>query len=653
LETTSKLSATQNAKRRIAVPPRAGFWALALLLGAAHIGLVNYFMPIGSVLSNEPLHGIDYDLHIGQVFRVAESLDRWGKSWLYDVQLLAGQPEGTITDSGSKGWELWTFALCKMGVPRAIAFNSFVLLVMWSCPLLIFLSAHCFELSKLASLLAAAMASTLWFFDSHLHWVWFVGMISWCGASCLALLVLGLFQLWLRDRRPSHAVLTGGLLGLTLLVHPYAFFVLVLPMAATYTKTFARLRLIDHLTVLAMAVFTIAVNAYWLDNAIAHFHYILDSAVYAQASPKYLLCDLFDVLCSGSDTGLIGTRAGFRFLYLALAIAGLCMWRRERDARWLPVLCGILPLYGVAYFGGCLPGMQQTQPYRQVTPAMLFCTLPAAAFVTRIVASRALAESPRALRLATWAALFVLMQQLLASQVLYFFPGLIAEPEGHTDRTRSSVSEYGYPWRSNTPSQVLYRVPHSNVLEYGAGTVVRWLTTHVPRGARMLVEGSVLGERLAWHSGFEVLGGFFERNVQHVDANYFRAHRALAVNPPELAHYLQTFAVEWVVKDHPDFERLTDLLQRVAIVAGRHIYRTRFRVDRVLHGGGTVSATENRIEVRDSAGDEAMLLAYHWHEALRCTPNCRVERARIDIDRVGFIRVPAPHPADLVVWNGY
>jgi hypothetical protein len=30
-----------------------------------------------------------------------------------------------------------------------------------------------------------------------------------------------------------------------------------------------------------------------------------------------------------------------------------------------------------------------------------------------------------------------------------------------------------------------------------------------------------------------------------------------------------------------------------------------------------------------------------------------VERARVPLDRVGFIQVPAPHPKDVVIWNSY
>ena len=47
-------------------------------------------------------------------------------------------------------------------------------------------------------------------------------------------------------------------------------------------------------------------------------------------------------------------------------------------------------------------------------------------------------------------------------------------------------------------------------------------------------------------------------------------------------------------------------------------------------------------------------LRYHWMETLECQPDCEIQRAKIDeVDPVGFIAVPAPHPADFEVVNGY
>ena len=70
-------------------------------------------------------------------------------------------------------------------------------------------------------------------------------------------------------------------------------------------------------------------------------------------------------------------------------------------------------------------------------------------------------------------------------------------------------------------------------------------------------------------------------------------------------------------------------------------------------GGGERRARTNRIAVRGSDPNRDLVLSYHNHEALRCTPDCKVERLPIALDNVGFIRVPPPHPADLVIWNAY
>jgi hypothetical protein len=106
---------------------RPSFWFLAVVFALIHVALVNHFVPAHQMFSGDPVHGIDYDLHVGQIYHVVEALDRWGKSWSYNVSLLAGYPAGVITDSGSKGWQLYTFLLVELGVPRSVAFNSFVL----------------------------------------------------------------------------------------------------------------------------------------------------------------------------------------------------------------------------------------------------------------------------------------------------------------------------------------------------------------------------------------------------------------------------------------------------------------------------------------------------------------------------------------------
>jgi len=611
-------------------------------------------MSFKDVFSDRPLQGVDYDLHIGQVYRVADALTHWGRSWSYDVQLLAGQPEGTLTDSGSKGWELWTYALYRLGVPRAIAFNSFVLMLMLTGPAWVFLAGLGFGLSRWTCLLAGAMVSTLWFFDSHLHWVWFVGMISWTGASCIALFTLSVFYRFISQPSVPRAAVMSLCLGTCLLIHPYTFFVLALPMLALYVRAAPSLRPRDHLLIVGIALGAIAENAFWLINSLRHWHYILDSAFYAQARLLYLACDLFDVLCYGPDSGVIGTRTGFRFLYLGLAIAGLVLWRNRRDPRFLPFATSVSTLYGVAYLGEFIPGMQQTQPYRQITPAMLLSCLPAAAFLTSQTLRDLLHASSGPVRALLAILTFSVVQQLLATQVLYFTPELVPTPPMHPDGARSPLSGYGHISHPDLPDHVRYNVPHDpQVLEPGIEPCIQWLSQHTQPGERILVQASVLGERIAWRTHLEVLGGFFERNVMHVDANYFRKYQNYSATPEDLEHYLRTFAVRWIISNRPEFARAQALVQPETAVGVCRIYRTTFSANKVLAGGGWATASMNRILVRDSDPNQDVVVSYHWHEALRCKPDCTIERHRVPIDRVGFIRIPAPHPASIEIWNSY
>ncbi|HVW26207.1 MAG TPA: hypothetical protein VHC69_12610 [Polyangiaceae bacterium] len=633
--------------------PSARFWIAAAAIATLHVVLVNYFIPIRRIFQHTPLTGDDYDLHIGQVYRVVEGLEGWGKSWVYDVQLLAGQPEGTILDSGSKGWELYTFLLHRLGVDRAVAFNSFVLLVMLASPLILYAAARVLELPREAGLVAAAMTSTLWFFDSHIHWLWFVGMISWAFAAALAPLTIALFHRFVATRRMPLALPCGLGLGLGLLVHPYTFFAVGPSMAAIYARDFRALPRRGHGAVFAIAAAALAMNAYWLRNAALHWHYVLNSAFYAQAGPRFFVCDFFDVLCSGADSGVIGTRTGFRFAYLALGIAGLGMLFRQRDSRFLPLFVGVAALYFCAYLGGAIPGLEQTQPYRQITPAAFLTTLPAAAFVESFFRQRRYAGLGAGTTAAFAALGFALAQTLLAGDVLYFLPRLIPEPKKLLDGSPSPLSKYGHLWQSGLPSHVHYGVPHEAYLEQGIPGVVAWLTKHVPPHARLLAEGATMGERLAWQGRFEVIGGFVERNVAHAYANYFRRYKHEAPDALQVARYLHVFAVDYVVSNRPEFADDPEVVKRVASVSGWNIYRTVERVNRVLSGSGSVDASENVLRVHGSAPDEPLLLSYHWHEALRCQPNCRVERSDVDIDRVGMIQVPAPHPADLTIYNSY
>jgi hypothetical protein len=629
---------------------RPWLWLWGAGVVVLHLALTQYFMPLSLVLGPEPIQGDDFDVHIGQTWRVVEGLQGWGKSWVYDPKLIAGQPEGTIFDGDNKGWELWTFAWEALGASKALAFNSFVLMTFLAWPGLAFVGARMFGFSAGAAVFAAWACSLLWFFDSFAHWVWWVGMVEYGIGTCFAIVPMALFQRFVARPGALLAASTALALGVALILHPYAFFILVAPMACAYLGGFRRLGRRGHLSVLGIAAVAIAINSYWLLPAFAHWHYVLDSGFYAQAGPRFLVADFFDVLLDPSDTGVIGTRTGFRFLLLGSALAALWFWRRERDPRFAPFAAVIGVCFVLSYFSPLVPFARQIQPYRHALPLSFFSAIAAAGCFEHIVARRALVGLPGPVY-ALLAVLALSGAQHLGAQVAYFLPDLVPESAPLFDGTPAPIMRYGFFNTYKDETHFTYSLRRDPLLEAGIDDVLRFVERSVPSGHRVMVENIVVGERIAWKTQAEVLGGFELRNIRHSYANFFRRFGRFQVSEAVLEQYLRTFAVDYAVleRPRPDFDGATRLLQRLPDVGKRAIYRSKLAPTKLLRGSGSVHASVNRIGVRGTAPSEDVVLSYHWHEQLVCLPHCRLLGEAVPLDAVGMIRIPAPHPADFVV----
>jgi hypothetical protein len=98
-----------------------------------------------------------------------------------------------------------------------------------------------------------------------------------------------------------------------------------------------------------------------------------------------------------------------------------------------------------------------------------------------------------------------------------------------------------------------------------------------------------------------------------------------------------------------DIAKAERVLEAVTPIYPFHVYRSKLSDSKLLVNRGSVHASTNRIAVSDSDPQQDVVLSYHWHERLACLPRCRVLRQFNPLDRVGFIRVPAPHPATFVL----
>lgn len=629
---------TSQVRRRVA------WFAACLAVVILHVALFVHAERNAPIFSGQPLTWIDFDTHAEQMLRVTDALAGWGKHWAYDVQLLAGYPSGTVFDADNKGWELWTWGLWKLGVPRPIAFNLFVLFVHLLPPPVVYLSARLFRLSRWEALIAATLAIGLWFFDGLARWSWFSGGVSYALVSVLFVLPIALFYSHLRDGKRWLLMPLALVMSLGHLVHPSMFVVLVLPMTALYAREFRKLAWHRHLAIVMVAALVIASNAWWLTTAFRYAHYVTEHEPFFVGGLHHVLFDMGQVIDDLTRTGLIGNRTGFRFLALIACAVTLVLWRKERDDRFLPLVVGVGSLVAIAYVGGYVWVFRQIQPYRNIVSAAFLATIPAAAFAGELWRRRTLHGLPRLAWAPIGLSLFLAASHL-AMDVLYFFPKWMPEVPPLPTGEEMHITAYGFPehrdFRHHPPE------PHFD-------DAANWVLEHDDGQGRILVEWWVLGEHLLWRTNAQILGGFRERNMEHRAANLFHRYPQGQISDDELARYLEQYAVRWVIvsQELPTFESKA-VLEKIATVGPHRVYRTKVPVSFIRGGRGRVKASMNRIEVSDTDPDQDVVLRFHWHDTLICEPSCRVEREPLPDNQVGFIRVPAPHPEAFAVINGY
>jgi hypothetical protein len=376
------------------------------------------------------------------------------------------------------------------------------------------------------------------------------------------------------------------------------------------------------------------------------WHYILDSGYFGLSGLQFALADFLGLVLDTATSGLIGTRTGFRLLFLATCAIGLVLWRRERDPRWLPFAAAVLTLLALSYLGAYAWIFRQIQPYRHVLPLGFFALIPAAAAIDAAVRRGALRGLTLGPRLAL-GLLAVPATQHLLSDILYFTPSLLPRLAPLYNNAWLPISSQGFP------AQPDYR--HQPVTAESEA-LAAWVRAHDDGQSRFLVEEPSLGEQLTWRTDAQVLGGFLYRNLEHSHANLFRRRKEGIASDDELRAYFETYAVSHVIITNKAkiWERRTQVLEPVATVGTHRVFRTKISPRLIAEGGGHVTASTNLLRVTGSDPERDLVLRYHWMETLRCVPDCELQRVPIDnFDPVGFIKIPAPHPADLEVRNVY
>jgi len=627
------------------------------LIYSLHLGLVAVACPPDLLFGGEPVFGVDYPTHYGQAIALGESLSSAGRTWAYDPSLLAGHPAGLFFDADSKGHGLFTHLLYSLGVDRAVAFNLFVLLWHLLAPLCVWGAARLLRLSPRARAFSLGMGVLIWHFDSAARWYWSAGMISFCAASCLSLVIVALFWRMTRQGARAGRFLAPllALLPLALLVHAWAFAILAVPLVGIYVSA-ARDRSLGaagHGRVWLLAAVALGANLFWLLPALQHAGLMAGSGRGGQAFPLTLLTDLLGIYHDPLVGGVIPTLTFFRFAALGAALLTLWRWRRDGDERLFGVGLALGWPLAIAYLFALIPGLRETEPYRFNLPASLWGAVAAGPWLADTLRGRTWRELPGKLRPAA-ALVLLLLLPWAARQVLYFFPEVMPSPK------QVSVPETAQLHPEALQPESRYQPFRHQATPDDFKQLSSYIKEELKEPGRVLVEYWVLGEYLRWATARQILGGFPDRRMVHQAANIFRHLPDPRHKGQALADYLVRYNVRYVVVTvpHPAVEKRPELMTLVQVIGLHRIYRVRHLGDEFEAGSGRITASLNRLVIEDArpAEDTQMLqIRYHYMDTLRCSPGCRLERVSLPHDEAGFIKVVGQPrlPRRVVIENGY
>lgn len=589
--------------------------------------LIWLYLDVPRALANPPLADTDYATHWAETWSMAHFLDH-GRLWGYDPYFMAGYPGNALFDVDNKLVALVSWLLSQTGLSLELSYTLTMTILLLSAPLAIYPAARWFGLGADSAVVAQLAALALWYCDPALRWAWQGGTLAFVSATAFGLLVLAAgSRLMESGARPAVWPLVVWLAGGPLLfwLHAFSFFVLLVPLSTLVLVSWGRASRFQRLLLVAWPPLVVVANLPWLIPFVRFLPLRMASDQFLQGGLPALL---YDLIGRGSgDVRASVAYLGLRWLLLFGGLLGLALlvWRQRS---WAPVLAGVVTALALAYGAAHLPGGGDFQPYRYVLQAVLWATLGLPAALT--LARRALIARSRALGVAARAAA-VLAALWLAFGLWHVRPELLADAgtrawHGPSDDVQA-VCDY-------------LRAEHD--------------------GSRVLTDDWRIAALLPACAGVEVIGGpFIHVPIEHGYANStpwsflrgaYREHRSEPLRL-ELAAYnvgwfvaYNAFPEGWYTLN----DRLRDepgLAAPLATFGSFAMYRsdTEPTPDRV-------SATFDRLEVRDLPAGEPVTLPYHWLDGLTSpTPGVTLAPVQVYNDPVPFIQITRAHGGDALV----
>ena len=607
---------------------------------ALHWCATLYYFSFSELFGNAPIARIDYALHFSDAATAVWFLKNTGRAWGYDPYFLAGYPAGTLFDVDNKGFAFFTWLLSFV-LPVPVGFDVVILAAVALFPVLMFLAARNFGLSRRNSAFAVLLALALWYTDYGVKWVWANGVIAFGTVAYVSVYVVSLFLKCFGQDDARRVGVSSSLDWILLfasgilvfMIHPYSAFILPVPLLVSYARNWRSLGWRRRLAFLSWLGAILLANWYWVEPAIRFVHLKTGTDMFLQSDLTWLWRELV----ADPRRWLVGQALPVRWLVLFLGLYGLWRWRKGKPAASHVLTPAVLFLVAIAYTGGYLPLGRDLQTYRNLVPAFFLAAIPAAEALPFVAAwsYRILGHGVSWQRAAMGVVYIVLLYQAVAI-------------------TWSSRPQWS-PFRSGVSYDRISGPPAEQ------REVMVWLAANTANDGRILVDDTRLGALIPHYSRREVIGGPFV--VVWLTYGYANANEKELFGRPigdldveQMRAYLRTYNVGWIVADvHSSAldgfaTRYPDVFVLETSIWPFNIYRVNLEPSYFLVGSGKLSVGYDRIEVSE-ASPGAVVLKYHWLETLRTEPELRIEPYPVLDDPVGLIRVDNGEVSSFTIYN--
>jgi hypothetical protein len=601
---------------------------LILLLIILNCIAVFRIIPPARIVDKDPLFQIDFSIHFYRAAAISHILSTDKAVWGYDPYFAAGYPIGLLEDLDNRGCELFVFALSSLGLNKAQAFKLFIIIIFLSFPLLIYLTAINFSLTKNERILTTALAVIFWY-GQHYNFIW-NGMFSFLFSSFLYLYIFSLFYRYLKFKNWKDLFLATIFCSLIILIHIFSIFCLIMPMAALYYLYFKKLSLRFHLSILLCFSIITLINIYSIYPYIAHMGF-------------YVMNFKKDPALMGGIKALIGN---FFFksemllsnILVTLGVIGLFLWRKIKEKEMhLAFIASFIFLFALTYFGKYNKFLSLLGTSRYNHSLIFLLIFPA---------SGSLISFMQFLR----HNFSVKKTYTIICLILFLFAPLILSPLAVIYNPKTYV-------KASIMPQKCYRL-------------IKWVKDNTTSEGRILLEIGLKNQIFHFNHFSAILLHFCQREIiggpqclmanKYLFANFYNGlffEKPIAsYSGLDIKDYLKLYNIKWIIvwttESINRFDALQGFADKIHQIDNFSIYQVNQNTNYFLKGKGKINVNYNRIWIKNASEGE-IIIKYHWLHSLKTDPPLPIEPYTIKDDPIGFIKVKNGDISNFLIYNSY